>query len=113
MARLLFILILLYVGYQWLAKAIRRADNAADPTRNRPFGASGRPGANGNGNGNGAGGGSGSRPPPPRLAEPMVRCTMCGVHTPQSESILIAGQRFCCAEHAERYAARPTGRTAR
>jgi uncharacterized protein len=42
-----------------------------------------------------------------------VRCVECGVHTPRSESLVVAGQRFCCADHAHRHAARPTGRDAR
>ena len=106
--RQLLLLILLFFAGQWLVKALRRAGNAADAPRNGPFDTSGQPGAN-RGNSGGAQAQSQSR----QLAEPMVRCATCGVHTPQSESILAAGQRFCCAEHAERYAARPTGRTAR
>ena len=106
--RQILLLILLFFAGQWLVKALRRAGNAADAPRNGPFDASGRSGAN-PGNTGGAQAQSQSR----QLAEPMVRCATCGVHTPQSESILVAGHRFCCAEHAERYAARPTGRTAR
>ena len=106
--RQILLLILLFFAGQWLVKALRRAGNAADAPRNGPFDTSGRSGAN-PGNTGGAQAQTQSR----QLAEPMVRCATCGVHTPQSESILVAGQRFCCAEHAERYAARPTGRTAR
>ncbi|QCP51074.1 deaminase [Trinickia violacea] len=106
--RQLLLLILLFFAGQWLVKALRRVGNAADAPRNGPFDTSARPDAN-PGNTGGAQAQSQSR----QLAEPMVRCATCGVHTPQSESILAAGQRFCCAEHAERYAARPTGRTAR
>ncbi|TKC90946.1 deaminase [Trinickia terrae] len=108
--RQLLLLILLFFAGQWLVKTLRRAGNAADAPRNGPFDAAGGPGAN-NGNADAAGGGAQTRSR--RLAEPMVRCATCGVHTPQSESILVAGQRFCCTEHAERYAARPSGRTAR
>ena len=49
----------------------------------------------------------------PQLTDPLVRCAECGVHTPSSESLVVAGQRFCCSDHAHRHAARPTGRDAR
>jgi uncharacterized protein len=109
MRQLLLLILLVFVG-QWLVKTMRRASGTADAPRSGPFDAAGRPraGAAGGANATGA-----ARPQARQLAEPMVRCATCGVHTPQSESIAAAGQRFCCAEHAERYAARPTGRTAR
>ncbi|WP_206999343.1 PP0621 family protein [Trinickia mobilis] len=107
--RQLLLLILLFFAGQWLVKALRRAGDAADAPRNGPFDAAGRPGPN---SGN-AGAAGGAQAQSRQLAEPMVRCATCGVHTPQSESVVVAGQRFCCTEHAERYAARPTGRTAR
>jgi uncharacterized protein len=106
--RQLFLLILLFFVSNWLVKALRRSGNASNAPRNGPFDAAGRPGAN-----PGNAGGAQAQSPSRQLAEPMVRCATCGVHTPQSESLLVAGQRFCCTEHAERYAARPTGRTAR
>jgi uncharacterized protein len=109
--RQLFLLILLFFVSNWLVKALRRSGNAANAPRNGPFDSAGRPGAN-PGNAGGAQAQQ-AQSQSRQLAEPMVRCATCGVHTPQSESILAAGQRFCCAEHAERYAARPTGRTAR
>jgi uncharacterized protein len=49
----------------------------------------------------------------PRLAEPMVRCPECGTHSPISDTILMGNQRFCNADHARRYAARPVGRESR
>lgn len=107
--RQILLLILLFFAGQWLVKALRRAGNAADAPRNGPFDTSGRSAGANPDNSSGAQAQTQSR----QLAEPMVRCATCGVHTPQSESILVAGHRFCCAEHAERYAARPTGRTAR
>lgn len=42
------------------------------------------------------------RPAPPRdpsKAEDMVRCTVCGVHLPRSESITSRGKFFCTDEH--------------
>jgi uncharacterized protein len=33
----------------------------------------------------------------------MVRCAQCGVHLPKSESILVGGNFFCCAEHRDAY----------
>ena len=110
MRQLLLLILLVFVG-QWLVKTMRRVGGAAHAPRGGPFGGAGRPGSAG-GDAS-AGGGARAQQQTQRLAEPMVRCATCGVHTPQSESIAVAGQRFCCAEHAERYAARPTGRTAR
>jgi len=48
-----------------------------------------------------------------QLPDPLVRCAECGVHTPKSEAIVAAGHRFCCSDHAQRYATHPTGRDAR
>lgn len=95
--RQIFLLILLFVVGQWLAKALRRvdarpADRAAGQqadTSSRRAGAAGT-----------------------RLAEPMVRCMECGVHVPKSESVVAAGQPFCCEEHARRYVARASAATA-
>ena len=45
----------------------------------------------------------GSAPPaPPRdkaVPEDMVRCTVCGVHLPRSESFTSRGKFFCTDEH--------------
>lgn len=43
-------------------------------------------------------------PLPPRAgrrddAERMVQCSSCGVNQPVSESILVDGRYYCCAEH--------------
>jgi uncharacterized protein len=104
MRQLLLLILLFFIG-QWLVKTIRRADaNAARRGPSRSSGAADAAGA----------AGPGARATnEPRLAEPMVRCTDCGVHTPKSDSVVVAGQHFCCAQHAQRYAARPTGREAR
>ncbi|MDP2805654.1 MAG: PP0621 family protein [Gallionellaceae bacterium] len=32
-------------------------------------------------------------------AEEMVRCKLCGVHLPKSESIFSEGEYFCCDAH--------------
>jgi len=97
--RQIFLLILLFIVGQWLAKALRRAQTRADggagpqASRRGPRG-----GASGTGAGRTA-----------SLPEPMVRCAECGVHAPRSESVLASGQSFCCDQHARRYAARTTG----
>jgi uncharacterized protein len=36
---------------------------------------------------------------PPGRAEDMVRCRVCGVHLPRSESITSRGEFFCSQEH--------------
>ena len=38
---------------------------------------------------------------PPRAPERMVTCSYCGVNQPVSESILIKGLYYCCAEHRQ------------
>ncbi|CAG9211005.1 conserved hypothetical protein [Paraburkholderia sabiae] len=109
--RQIFLLILLFIVGQWLVKALRRAE-ASRTTRTGTgdaAGANARPGARANGQANGSANGKSA----PRLAEPMIRCAECGVHAPQSDSVLVAGQTFCSHDHAKRYAARPTGRDAR
>jgi uncharacterized protein len=101
-----FLLIVLFFVTQWLLKKLRRANARAQadapgstrtagdgPTRARS--------------------GTAKASPPPQLADPLIRCAQCGVHTPRSESIAVAGERFCCSDHARRYSARPTGRDAR
>ena len=97
--RQIFLLILLFVVGQWLVKALRRHDaQTAQRT-----GARGADGAGGARSSNGQ----------PQLAEPMIRCAECGVHAPRSDSVSVAGQTFCCAAHAQRHGARPSGRDAR
>ena len=113
--RQIFLLILLFVVGQWLVKALRRSDahNAQRP--GAPGGpASGRAAGNGAGTGTGAGAGAQARASKaPQLPEPMIRCVECGVHAPASDSVVVAGEPFCCPAHAQRHAARPTGRDAR
>jgi uncharacterized protein len=43
----------------------------------------------------------------------MVRCAVCGVHAPRSDSVVVGAQAFCSAEHARRYMARAGGRDGR
>ncbi|GJH21319.1 deaminase [Caballeronia novacaledonica] len=108
-----FFLIVLFFVSQWLLKKLRRANERAQQGESQAGGATagGASGAhrarNGNGNDNGAAASA------PQLADPLIRCVQCGVHTPRSESIVVAGERFCCADHARHYASRPTGRDAR
>ena len=104
--RQIFLLIILFFVGQWLVKALRRHD-AHTAQRTGAGGARGASGAAGNGNG-------AARPAqPPQLAEPMIRCVECGVHAPKSDSVVVAGEAFCSAAHAQRHGARPTGRDAR
>ncbi|MGF6772962.1 uncharacterized protein P3T18_005467 [Paraburkholderia sp. GAS199] len=100
--RQIFLLILLFFVGQWLVKALRRHDG--QPAQ--------RSGANGPA-GDAKGAPRGARQAAPQLAEPMIRCAECGVHAPKSDSVVVAGQPFCSAAHAQRHGARPTGRDAR
>ncbi|MFT4069993.1 PP0621 family protein [Paraburkholderia sp.] len=97
--RQIFLLILLFIVGQWLVKALRRHD--AQTAQRNGSGARGANGAARASNGQ------------PQLAEPMIRCAECGVHAPKSDSVSVAGQTFCCAAHAQRHGARPSGRDAR
>jgi uncharacterized protein len=100
--RQIFLLILLFIVGQWLVKALRRHD-AQSAQRTGASSGSGSKGANG-----------GARPSAaPKLPEPMIRCVECGVHAPKSDSVVVAGQPFCSAAHAQRHGARPSGRDAR
>jgi uncharacterized protein len=101
------LLIVIFFATQWLLKKLRRANERAQADARadaRTGGASAR-------TRNGANAG-GTASAPPQLADPLVRCAQCGVHMPSSEAIVAAGQRFCCADHARRFAARPAGRDA-
>jgi uncharacterized protein len=100
------LLIALFFVTQWLLKKLRRANERAQAAARSGGGRASSSSSSS----------SSSRPEasaPPQLADPLVRCAQCGVHTPRSESVVLGGQRFCCTEHAHRYAARPTGRDAR
>ena len=105
--RQIFLLILLFVVGQWLVKALRRADAHHSQ---RTGAAGGQAGGRAAGEGNGA---QARTAKAPQLPEPMIRCVECGVHAPASDSVVVAGEPFCCAAHAQRRAARPTGRDAR
>jgi uncharacterized protein len=99
-----FLLIVLFFVTQWLLKKLRRTNERAQAEARSASANSAR-------TRNGADASASSAPP--QLADPLIRCAQCGVHTPRSESIVAAGERFCCTEHARRHAARPTGRDAR
>jgi uncharacterized protein len=110
--RQIFLLILMFVIGQWLVKALRRSDAQRTGAPGGPAGGS----AGGRAAGNGAGANAGAQARAsraPQLPEPMIRCVECGVHAPASDSIVVAGEPFCCTAHAQRRAARPTGRDAR
>lgn len=106
--RQIFLLILLFIVGQWLVKALRRHD--AQTAQRTGAGASA--GANSAAGAKDPNGGARTSEAP-QLAEPMIRCVECGVHAPKSESVVVAGQPFCSAAHAQRHGARPTGRDAR
>lgn len=40
------------------------------------------------------------KPQPPE-SQDMVRCAVCGVHLPKSESIQQKGEYYCCTEHSK------------
>jgi uncharacterized protein len=42
---------------------------------------------------------AGKAPPAPVAPEDMVRCAVCKVHLPRSESFVSRGQFFCSDEH--------------
>jgi uncharacterized protein len=104
--RQIFLLILLFFVGQWVIKALRRHDAQAAQRR------SGASDSTGSAPGPGAQRGARASSAP-QLAEPMIRCVECGVHAPKSDSVVVAGQPFCSAAHAQRHGARPTGRDAR
>jgi uncharacterized protein len=109
--RQIFLLILLFVVGQWLVKALRRHD--AQASQRSGTGANGAAGADGANAAKNPHGGARAPYAQPQLAEPMIRCAECGVHAPKSDSVVVAGQPFCSAAHAQRHSARPTGRDAR
>src|SRR3990167_10018368 len=37
--------------------------------------------------------------PPVEKSGNMVRCAVCGVHTPESEAVISGGQHYCCEAH--------------
>jgi uncharacterized protein len=101
--RQIFLLILLFIVGQGVVKALRRHDAQASQ----------RTGAGAGANANGAARGPHAPQAQAQLAEPMIRCAECGVHAPKSDSVVVAGQPFCSAAHAQRHGAHPTGRDAR
>ena len=107
--RQIFLLVVFVLAARWLVKTMRAAQ----------AGAVGRSGGARSGSQRGAGA-SGTadtarrqQREPRQLAEPMVRCASCGVHSPRSESVRSGEQYFCSVEHAQRYAARAGGREGR
>jgi uncharacterized protein len=39
----------------------------------------------------------------PHGSEDMVRCALCGVHLPRSESIMTDGRNYCSPEHQRQH----------
>jgi uncharacterized protein len=98
--RQLLLLILLYFAGRWLIKTLRAAQAAKVPGANGAAGAAGESRR----------GPFGARRAQARpLAEPIVRCAVCGVHAPKSESLFVEGRYFCSAEHARRHTAHAAG----
>lgn len=89
--RQILLLVVFVLAARWLVKTMRAAQTQAAMRGARP-----QPSTE-----------------PRQLAEPMVRCAVCGVHAPKSESVFGGARYFCCAEHARRYAARASGREGR
>ncbi len=98
--RQILLLVVFVLAARWLVRIMRAAQMQASMRGASRTGAAG-----------------GARPEqahgPRQLAEPMVRCAVCGVHAPKSDSIAAGGGYFCSAEHAQRYAARASGREGR
>ena len=109
MRNFFFLIVLFFLG-QWLLKKLRRANERAQRGEAQAGGATAG-GAHRARDGNGKGHDTAASTP--QLSDPLIRCAQCGVHTPRSESIVVAGERFCCADHARHFASRPTGRDAR
>jgi len=42
-----------------------------------------------------------SAPPATSPAQQMVICAQCGVHLPENDSLISAGQHYCCEQHRE------------
>lgn len=104
--RQIFLLVVFVLAARWLVKTMRAAQ-----TENAARGGAARSGAP---RGAGAAGPAGAaRNAQPQLAEPMVRCAACGVHSPKSDSVRSGDQYFCSVEHAQRHAARAGGREGR
>ncbi|MGN6083075.1 PP0621 family protein [Trinickia sp.] len=102
--RQIFLLVVFVLAARWLVKTMRAAQT---DVAGRGAGAarSGTP--------RGAGAARPQPREPRQLAEPMVRCAACGVHSPKSDSVRAGDQYFCSVEHAQRHAARATGREGR
>jgi uncharacterized protein len=106
--RNVLLLVFIFFATQWLLRKLRRSNERAQAQARAANGT-----ARTRGDAPAGGSAHANTDTPPQLADPLIRCAQCGVHTPRSESIVVAGQRFCCADHARRHAARPTGRDAR
>lgn len=113
MARILFWLLVI-LAVQWLWRLTRRDDpRRARDARSGPSARHTADEPSGRNGADRAGRAAAGRTGPAALPEAMVRCAECGVHAPVSEMLTVDGQRFCCRDHAARYAARPVGRDAR
>jgi uncharacterized protein len=99
--RQIFLIVVFVLAARWLVKTMRAAQTEA----------AGRGAGRAGPRTRGAAGAA--QREPRQLAEPMVRCAVCGVHAPQSDSVRSGMHYFCSAEHAQRYAARTGGREGR
>lgn len=101
--RQILLLVVFVLAARWLVKTMRAAQTQAAMR-----GAS-RAGAGASARTAGGARARQTQHEPRQLAEPMVRCAVCGVHAPKSDSVSAGAQYFCSAEHARRYAARTGG----
>lgn len=76
MSRLLFIIVLLVVGYLLLQSWQRKLDEAKKSNKKTGFG---------------------------RLIKKsqIIKCEQCGLHIPQAEAVTHGGKHFCSLEHAQ------------
>ena len=100
--RQIFLLVVFVLAARWLVKTMRAAQIR---TGGAHVGGASR--------GARAGAGGTAQRGQPQLAEPMVRCAACGVHSPKSDSVHSGGLSFCSIEHAQRHSARAGGREGR
>ncbi|MGG1946108.1 PP0621 family protein [Trinickia sp. NRRL B-1857] len=107
--RQIFLLVVFVLAARWLVKTMRSAQTGAVGRGGgaRPSGPRATTGAAATGTG------APERREPRQLAEPMVRCAVCGVHAPKSDSYVVGAQYFCSVDHARRHTAAAGGRSGR
>ena len=104
--RQFFLLIFLIFISRWMVKILRRMARPSNLPRDS-FGSSETPkkSMSGNFNSSNTDTSASASADVSSRSHALVLCAVCRVHVPRGESIVIAGHYFCCAAHAERYAA--------